>query len=319
MPSFGPPESAAARTLIELALHEDLDDAGDRTSQSVIDARSVGTVHIVARKSGRLAGLPIVAMVFAALDAEVAVLARRQDGDVLAPGDVIAALTGPVRGLLTGERTALNFLTALSGVASLTALFTEAVAQTQTQILDTRKTWPGWRVLQKYAVRCGGGVNHRMGLYDGVMLKDNHLAAWIGSTGTAPLDRPTIAEAIVTARRAIPKDVPITVEVDSLSQLGEALPGEPDVVLLDNMDVASLRAAVHLRDESSSTALLEASGGVTLDTVAGIAQTGVERISIGALTHSAPALDLAFDWSELQHDAQRAARAPTKIDSPRRR
>lgn len=182
----------------------------------------------------------------------------------------------------------LNFMTHLSGIATLTRRFVDAVRGTRAEVLDTRKTLPGWRLLEKYAVRCGGGTNHRMGLYDGVLIKDNHLAAWTESD--------SIAAAVETARQRSPAGVSIEVEVDTLDQLSDALRGGPDIVLLDNMDVATLRQAVNIRDHTAPRVLLEASGGVTLETVAAIAQTGVERISVGGLTHSAPALDLAFDW-----------------------
>jgi nicotinate-nucleotide pyrophosphorylase (carboxylating) len=195
---------------------------------------------------------------------------------------------GPLRSLLTGERTMLNFMTHLSGVATVTRQFVDAVQGTRAKILDTRKTFPGWRLLEKYAVRCGGGTNHRIGLYDGVLIKDNHIAAWSESS--------SIAAAVETARQSAPSGVSIEVEVDSIEQLKDAIHGHPDIVLLDNMDLDSLRASVAVRDRLAPKILLEASGGVTLATVTAIAQTGVERISVGALTHSAPALDLAFDW-----------------------
>ncbi|HUQ68322.1 MAG TPA: carboxylating nicotinate-nucleotide diphosphorylase [Planctomycetaceae bacterium] len=319
--SFQTREQAAAATLVYLGLSEDLGAGGDLTCAALIDHRKRATVNVVARKDGVLAGAPIGRMVFAQLDPSITWTARKMDGDTLHPGDVIAAVSGPLDQLLIGERTMLNFLTHLSGIATLTRRFVDAVAGTNAQILDTRKTLPGYRVLEKYAVRCGGGTNHRLGLYDGVLIKDNHLAAWTKST--------SIAAAVRTARAKSPPGVSIEVEVDTLDQLRDALAGAPDIVLLDNMDAATLREAVAIRDahlfsppspdggamgETTSIealappsgdrglnrVLLEASGGVTLDTVRAIALTGVERISIGALTHSAPALDLAFDWSAAQ-------------------
>ena len=179
-------------------------------------------------------------------------------------------------------------MTHLSGIATLTRAFVDAATGTHAKILDTRKTLPGWRLLEKYAVRCGGGTNHRMGLYDGVLIKDNHIAAWTESS--------SIAEAVRTARAKSPPGVSIEVEVDTFPQLIDALQGTPDIVLLDNMDVEKLSEAVRLRNRLAPGVLLEASGGVNLETVGGIARTGVERISVGALTHSAPALDLGFDW-----------------------
>jgi nicotinate-nucleotide pyrophosphorylase (carboxylating) len=291
--TFQTREQAAAATLIDLALREDLDNVGDLTCAALIDPRQRATVNVVARKEGVLAGSPIGRMVFAQLDASIQWSARKHDGDRLAPGDVVAGVSGPLDKLLIGERTMLNFLTHLCGIATLTRRFVDAVAGTNAQILDTRKTLPGYRALEKYAVRCGGGTNHRMGLYDGVLIKDNHLAAWTESD--------SIAAAVCTARTKSPPGVSIEVEVDTLDQLRDALAGRPDIILLDNMPPAMLREAVAMRDafvgDEAANILLEASGGVTFDTVRQIAETGVERISIGALTHSAPALDLAFDWS----------------------
>ena len=205
-------------------------------------------------------------------------------------GTVLASITGPVRSLLTGERTVLNLMTHLSGIASRTAQFVEQVRGTRAVILDTRKTLPGYRLLQKYAVRCGGGTNHRMGLYDGILIKDNHLAARGESS---------CAAAVADARRfmlSIDAKATIEIEVDSLKQLRDALQERPEIVLLDNMSVEMLRDAVRIRDENAPQTRLEASGGVTLQTVRAIAETGVERISVGSLTHSSPALDLGFDW-----------------------
>lgn len=287
---LSPDDRAAAAALISLALAEDLGERGDLTSQTLIPPEARGTVQVVARQTGILAGVPLVAAVFARLDSDVTVTPRRADGDRLTPGAVVADVSGSVRSLLTGERTMLNFLTHLSGIATLTRQFVDAVAGTRAVILDTRKTLPGWRRLQKYAVRCGGGANHRMGLFDAVLIKDNHLAAW-----TVDQTR-DIASAIQLARRSVPPGVTVEVEVDRLEQLRAVLPIGPDIVLLDNMGLDSLRQAVQLRDSLAPQVQLEASGGVTLATVADIARTGVDRISSGALTHSAPNLDLAFDW-----------------------
>jgi nicotinate-nucleotide pyrophosphorylase (carboxylating) len=303
--TFGEREQSAAAALIALALHEDLGQRGDLTCQALIAPEEQAAVNVVARKAGVLAGSPVGRMVFAALDASIRWRTVKADGERLNPGDVVAIVTGPLASLLSGERTMLNFLTHLSGVATLTRRFVEAVADTGAQILDTRKTLPGYRLLEKYAVRCGGGANHRLGLYDGVLIKDNHLAAWSARKGPGPAG--SIAAAVRAARDRLPAGLPIEVEVDSLEQLRDALAAWPDIVLLDNMTCDGLRAAVALRDAWCATTgsgpveggriLLEASGGVTLDTVRAIAETGVERISVGALTHSAPALDLAFDWS----------------------
>jgi len=285
-PEFGPAEREAAQRLIDLALAEDLDDAGDLTSQALIDESAIGTVDVVARRSGSLSGLPIVEQVFATLDDRVTIATCVDDGSLLERGTVVARLSGPTRSLLTGERTALNFLTHLSGVATLTRAYVDAAAGTSARILDTRKTIPGWRALHKYAVRCGGGSNHRMGLFDGVLIKDNHLAACGGS----------IAEAIRRAREFAPAGVSVEIEVDSLEQLDAALRAQPDIILLDNFSADEVRRAVGERNQLAPGVQLEVSGGVNLETVREFAVTGVERISVGALTHSAPALDLAFDW-----------------------
>lgn len=284
---FGPDESVAAVMLIQLALREDLAERGDLTCQALIDPAERATVSVVARQPGVLAGEPVGQLVMRKVDPAIEWSAKSHDGDRLERGTVVAEVTGPLFQLLIAERTMLNFLTHLSGIATLTRKFVDAVAGTNAKILDTRKTLPGWRLLAKYAVRCGGGTNHRMGLYDGVLIKDNHLAAWTESK--------SVAAAVEAARKRWP-NVPIEVEVDSLEQLRDALAGSPAIVLLDNMSPAMMAEAVELRNRQTTGVQLEASGGVTLETVAEIARTGVDRISIGALTHSAPALDLAFDW-----------------------
>ncbi|MCC7424880.1 MAG: carboxylating nicotinate-nucleotide diphosphorylase [Planctomycetaceae bacterium] len=290
-PGFGQSERAAAETLIGLALTEDLSEAGDLTSQALISENEIGEVNVVARKPGVLAGEPIGALVFERLSPPAKWTAALSDGERVARGTVIATVSGPLRTLLTGERTALNFLTHLGGIASLTRQFVDAAAGTRARILDTRKTHPGYRILEKYAVRCGGGTNHRMGLYDGVLIKDNHLAGWSEYHRGA-----TLADAVRQAQKACGSGVSIEVEVDTLEQLEDVLKAAPQIVLLDNMSPAQMRQAVEIRDRTQPGTLLEASGGVTLDTIPEIARTGVERISSGALTHSAPALDIAFDW-----------------------
>lgn len=295
--TFQSTERSAAETLIGLALAEDLSTAGDLTCAALISPDERASVQVMARADGVLAGSPIGRMVFARLDSSVTWVAPVQDGDTVARGAAVATVSGPLATLLTGERTMLNFMTHLSGVATMTRRFVDAVRGTRAKILDTRKTLPGWRILEKYAVRCGGGTNHRIGLYDGVLIKDNHLAAWTESA--------SIASAVETARLRSPGGVSIEVEVDTVTQLKDALAGRPDIVLLDNMDLATLRESVRLRDQLAPGVLLEASGGVTLATVAAIAQTGVERISVGGLTHSAPALDLAFDWKSRIEGEQR--------------
>lgn len=273
-----------------MSLDEDLGEQGDLTCLATIPAELQATVNIVSRQTGIVSGLPILPIVFGMLPGSVSCSVRLNDGNPVQCGTVLASITGTVRSLLTGERTVLNFMTHLSGIASRTAQFVEQVRGTRAVILDTRKTLPGYRLLQKYAVRCGGGTNHRMGLYDGILIKDNHLAA---------RGELSCAAAVAAARRfmvSIDAKATIEIEVDSLKQLRDALQERPEIVLLDNMSVEMLRDAVRIRDENAPQTRLEASGGVTLQTVRAIAETGVERISVGSLTHSSPALDLGFDW-----------------------
>ncbi|MGQ9734650.1 MAG: carboxylating nicotinate-nucleotide diphosphorylase [Candidatus Bipolaricaulia bacterium] len=269
----------AAAPLIERALAEDLG-PGDVTTEAIIPEGALGEGVILAKAGGVLSGLPVAGEVFRRVDPEILFTPEAQDGEPVAPGELVARLSGPLRGLLTGERVALNFLCRLSGIATLTSRFVEAIAPYRAVILDTRKTTPGWRALEKYAVRCGGGRNHRMGLYDMVLIKDNHIAA-AGSI-TAAVER----------ARAAGVRLPIEVEVRTLEELEEALALGVDRILLDNMDLATLREAVAL---SKGQAELEASGGISLENVAEVAATGVDYISIGALTHSAPALDLSLE------------------------
>jgi nicotinate-nucleotide pyrophosphorylase (carboxylating) len=288
---FSESETSACRSLIELALREDLGQVGDLTSQAVMPADLHGQAVFVARASGALAGLPAAALVVQAVDARLRFEPLLQDGAKLAAGDRLARVAGPMRGVLSAERTALNFLQYLSGIASLTRKFVDAVAGLPAHILDTRKTLPGWRVLSKYAVRCGGGHNHRMGLFDGVLIKDNHLK------GLPMTDsRGQIEEAVAAARASVGDSVPVEIEVESLEQLDVALACRPNIVLLDNMTTEQMKEAVRRRNQQAPHVQLEASGGVNLQTVRAIAETGVERISVGALTHSAPALDIALDY-----------------------
>lgn len=283
-------ELAAAEQLLRLGLEEDISDVGDLTCRALIGEKEQAEVHVVAREPGFIAGLPIGGMVFRTLSDRVAWMEDVRDGTPVEAGQVVARVVGPLAPILTGERTALNFLTHLSGIATLTGRFVQAVAGTKAVILDTRKTLPGWRVLAKYAVRAGGGTNHRRGLYDGVLIKDNHIASWSVQIGNSVL-----SEAVRHARESAP-DVSVEIEVDTLGQLRDVLEGRPDIVLLDNMTLDQLRQAISIRNEIAADVLLEASGGVTLDTVSSIAETGVDRISVGALTHSAPNFDLGFDF-----------------------
>ncbi len=276
----------------KLALEEDLNGVGDLTSQATIPRELVGRAAFVARSDGIVAGLPAALSVFAnfkPLTPEDDFQPLSEDGVHVRPGDQLAIMTGSLWTVLLVERTALNFLQHLSGIATLTRKYVDAIAGTHAEIFDTRKTTPGWRLLEKYAVRCGGGKNHRVGLFDGILIKDNHLAALGGG-------RAAIRKAVELSRAAAPEGVFVEVEVDDLDQLEAALESRPDIVLLDNMSLDMLRQAVGRRNAAAPMVQLEASGGVTLDTVRAIAETGVDRISVGALTHSAPALDIGLDY-----------------------
>jgi nicotinate-nucleotide pyrophosphorylase (carboxylating) len=292
---FGEEERRCLDGLIAAALAEDLGQAGDITSTAVIPGAATGGARLVARSSGVLAGLPAVERLTAEFGLEAGWHPVRVDGDRLEPGGLIARLTGPMRSLLALERTALNFLQRLCGIATLTAQFVAAVKGTRAAIYDTRKTTPGWRVLEKYAVRCGGGLNHRLGLFDAVLIKDNHLA-WLKAAAERDAPDP-IVTAIAAARASTAPGTTVEIEVDSLEQLESALACAPDVVLVDNLRPEQVLLAVQRRDAVAPKVQLEASGGVTLATVRNLAQTGVDRISVGALTHSAPALDIGMDFS----------------------
>jgi nicotinate-nucleotide pyrophosphorylase (carboxylating) len=264
------------------ALAEDLGRAGDVTSIATVPEQESARAEMVARSSGVLAGLPLVEATFRKLAPDIQIAANHRDGAAVQAKTTLLVVNGPARGVLAAERTALNFISHLSGIATLTAEFVRRVAHTRARVTCTRKTVPGLRALQKYAVRCGGGFNHRFGLDDAILIKDNHIAV---AGGIRPV--------LERAKRAVGHLVKIEIEVDSLAQLQDVLDtGLADAVLLDNMDVANLRRAVEL---TAGRAVLEASGGVTLDNVAAIAETGVDYISSGALTHSAPNLDIGLD------------------------
>ena len=267
--------------VIRAALQEDLGRAGDVTAAACVDADARLSVVFAARKAGVLAGLDCARLAFRAMDPQVGFTALARDGDPLKPGTILARAEGNARAILSAERTALNLLGRLSGVASLTAAYVRAVEGTPARITDTRKTTPGLRALEKYAVRCGGGVNHRFGLDDAILIKDNHVAACGG-----------VGPALMRAKAAAGHLMQVEVEVDRLEQLDEALPYAPDVVLLDNFSLEDLREAVR---RAAGRVRLEASGGVSLETVRAIAETGVDVISVGALTHSAAVLDIGLD------------------------
>ena len=277
-----PPSTLLIEPQIRAALEEDLGRAGDITSDLTIPADKQAAAKLVARKPGRIAGLICAQAAFRLVDASMAFEVALPDGSDAAAGSVLATVSGPARSLLTAERVALNFLGPLSGTATLTAALVKAVEGTKARIVCTRKTLPGLRSLQKYAVRCGGGFNHRFGLDDAAMIKDNHIQAAGG-----------IAPAVRSLRAGLGHMVKIEVEVDRLEQLEEALANGVDTILLDNMSLDDMRRAVAL---AKGKAVLEASGNVTLGTVRAIAETGVDTISSGAITHSAPNLDIGLDF-----------------------
>lgn len=270
------------QTAIADALREDLGLAGDITTDATVPASARATAVIAARKPGVVSGLDLAEVAFRSLDPSVAFEINASDGTRAAAGSTIARVAGSARSLLSAERVALNFMGRLSGIATLTRAYVDAVAGTSATIVDTRKTTPGLRAFEKYAVRCGGGRNHRTGLFDAILIKDNHIVAAGG-----------LSEAVQAARQHAGHMVKVEVEVDTLDQLRQALVHDIDVVLLDNMSPPTLREAVALVD---GRVLTEASGGVDLSTVRAIAETGVDLISVGALTHSAPVLDLGLDF-----------------------
>jgi len=266
---------------VRRVLSEDLGNAGDITTDAIISMEDVATALIVARVPGRIAGIEVAGCAFHCLDSELKFEIRINDGENVEPGDTIAVIQGAARPILTAERTALNFLAQLSGIATVTRNIIAALVPYTTRVVCTRKTTPGLRLLEKYAVRAGGGFNHRFGLDDAVLIKDNHIAVAGGP-----------AEAIRRVRRRIGHLVKIEIEVDTLEQLEAALREKVDAVLLDNMTVDMLAEAVRITDKRAIT---EASGGITPDTAKAIAATGVDLLSIGWITHSAPALDLSLD------------------------
>lgn len=288
------------RQLVRLAVREDLDRGFDWTTLALVAEGTRGRADVVAREAGVVAGLCAVPVILDEMDVSVQWRPQCEDGDAIAETTVLAGVEGEARDLLSCERLLLNLLGRLSGVATLTRRYVDAVAGTGAKIYDTRKTTPGWRRLEKYAVHCGGGANHRTGLFDAVLIKDNHLA--VGSQSDRPMSP---REAVQRAQRFVeemlpegnaPDSVIIEVEVDTLEQLADVLPAEPDIVLLDNMPPEVLRQAVALRDGRAPQVQLEASGGINLSTIRAVAECGVERISVGALTHSAVSLDVALDW-----------------------
>ena len=296
---WGAAEEAAARRLITLALAEDLTAPdgrkGDVTCKALVAEKLTGQAALVARSPGVLAGFGVVPLVFGQIDPTVKVELLAVEGTQLSPGMPIARLRGHMRALLGGERTALNLLQRLSGVATLARQYAAQIADLPCIVLDTRKTTPGWRVLEKYAVRMGGAANHRMGLADGILVKDNHLACLAGrmraDTGTV---QKATQKAMEYAKTHPP--LPVEIEVETMEQLRAVLAEAPTVVLLDNMTPAQVREAVVLRNELAPGVKLEASGGIRLENLRDYALAGVDRISVGAMTHQATALDMAIDF-----------------------
>jgi nicotinate-nucleotide pyrophosphorylase (carboxylating) len=279
---FFPLTKKETKALVAAALEED-DTKHDITTAATVLSDRRARCRIVARKKGVIAGLPLAAEAFTQLDKAVTIRIEHDDGARVRPDTSVMFLSGHARGLLSAERVALNFLQRLSGIATLTAQYVEAIKGTGAHILDTRKTTPGFRRLEKYAVRAGGGLNHRMNLSSNVLIKDNHLAAAEGDIGIA----------VKRARDVAPAGMKVEVECDTLDQVKRAIDAGADVILLDNMSLLEMREAVR---QVEGGAVVEASGGVTLETVRPIAETGVNWISVGALTHSAPALDLGLDF-----------------------
>ncbi len=299
--TWGPALEDDCRQIVRLAVREDLDRGYDWTTISLVPAESQSTAEVVAREPGVVSGLPAAQTVLSEMDTKLRWQPLREDGVEVIAGESIARVEGSTRDILSSERIVLNFLGHLSGIATRTRAFVNEAAGTAADIYDTRKTTPAWRRLEKYAVRCGGGKNHRTGLYDAVLIKDNHLAFLDESRQTDI--QSLLGTACHQARQFLQhhpdcdaEAMVVEVEVDNLEQLEEILPAKPDIVVLDNMSLEALRDAVHLRNAMAPYVILEASGGIALMNVAKIASTGVDRISVGALTHAAPWLDVGLDW-----------------------
>ena len=311
-----------ATRLVDQALTEDLGSAElsrqlDVTTESVVPGNVRGAARFVSRDAGVVCGVAISRIVIERINRDLKLTVFRQDGEAVQPGDCIATLEGNAQDILIAERTCLNFMGRLSGISTLTKQFVNQVDGTGAQVLDTRKTTPGWRRLEKFAVRCGGGANHRMGLYDAVLIKDNHLAMMDWLTDQ-PMNE--ITTAISSARAWIQENAQrlpegmatvVQIEVDRIDQFEKALTGNPDIVLLDNMSNDQLKQTVQIRDRQAANVLLEASGGVNLETIGSIAKTGVDRISVGALTHSSVNLDIGLDW-KIGSDSDLSASNPTR-------
>jgi nicotinate-nucleotide pyrophosphorylase (carboxylating) len=287
MSALDPPDAATLERLVGIALAEDAP-WGDITSDSLLAAETKLSANLMAREDGVQAGIQLFATAMRLVDPTTQVIVRVEDGQTFTPGTILASVTGSARAVLKAERVGLNFMQRLSGIATLTAQYVAAAAGTGARIVDTRKTTPGLRVLERYAVRCGGGRNHRFSLSDAVLVKDNHLAAVLAS-GTQ-----TVTDALKALRHRIPHTMHVEVEVDRLDQIDAVLAAGVDTIMLDNFSLEDLRRGV---DQIAGRALVEASGGVRLERIAQIAATGVDIISVGALTHSVRSLDLGLDFT----------------------
>lgn len=285
--------------LVRLAIREDLDRSFDLTTVAVVPDGLAAEASIVARTPGVAAGLELIDWILETINCSTTCRLFYKDGQSFSAGEVLAILQGDARDVLTCERTILNFLGRLCGIATWTQRHVDCINDLPVRLYDTRKTTPGWRRLEKYAVRCGGGWNHRCGLYDAILIKDNHLACHHHTKGELlnPAQAVHLAREFLASQPGLGPNIPVEIEVDSLEQLALALPASPDIILLDNMSVERLAAAVALRNDLNRKVELEASGGVNLRTLRSIAETGVDRISVGALTHSAVNLDLGLDWN----------------------
>jgi len=271
--------------LVEQCLYEDMG-SGDITTNSIVPPGGSAKGIIHTKQSGVIAGLAVAERVFHFLSSEISFISKVKDGDQVVAGTILAEIEGDARAILTGERVALNFLQRMSGIATCTSFLVEKVKEYPVRVVDTRKTTPGLRMVEKYAVLAGGGHNHRFGLYDAVMIKDNHIKVAGG-----------IIQAVAAARRKVSHMVKIEVEVEDLAGVAEALQAQADVIMLDNMEIHTMEQAVAM---IAGSVLVEASGGINAETIAAIAKTGVDVISVGALTHSAPALDISLDIGEIK-------------------
>ena len=286
------------RQIVRLAVREDLDRQCDWTTVSLVSADATAAAFVVVREPGVIAGLRVAELALDEMQTNVVMQFLHADGDLVTAGTPVARLDGSARDLLSSERILLNLIGRMSGIASLTRQYVQCVSETKARIYDTRKTTPGWRRLEKYAVRAGGGVNHRTGLFAAVMIKDNHLA-FSAQRGLTPSEAVRQTREFLNSALETKSSTPliVEVEVDTVELLQEVLDAKPDLVLLDNMTSSQLARCVSIRDTKAPQIQLEASGGVQLETVREIAETGVDRISVGALTHSAKSLDVALDWA----------------------